>query len=108
MMVMMVMSPAAEPSGCQYVTKPAAEPSGCPYVTIYIYIYIYIYSEKILKSEKGKHSMWRWWQKKINKTRNGCAQSTDYLNTSFQMMVMTVMSPAAEPSGCPYVTKLQP
>ena len=24
---------------------------------IYIYIYIYIYSEKILKSEKGKHSM---------------------------------------------------
>ena len=35
----------------------------------------------------------------------GCAQSTDYLNTSFQMMVM---SPAAEPSGCPYVTKLQP
>ena len=23
----------------------------------YIYIYIYIYSEKILKSEKGKHSM---------------------------------------------------
>ena len=36
------------------------------------------------------------------------AQSTDYLNTSFQMMVMMVMSPAAEPSGCPYVTKLQP
>ena len=24
---------------------------------IYIYIYIYIYSKKILKSEKGKHSM---------------------------------------------------
>ena len=34
---------------------------------------------------------------------NGCAQSTDYLNTSFQMMVM---SPAAEPSGCPYVTNM--
>ena len=42
---------------------------------------------------------------KINKFRNGCAQSTDYLNTSLQMMVM---SPAAGPSGCPYVTKLQP
>ena len=26
-------------------------------IYVYIYIYIYIYSEKILKSEKGKHSM---------------------------------------------------
>ena len=42
---------------------------------------------------------------KENNLRNGCAQSTYYLNISFQLMVM---SPAAEPSGCPYVTKLQP
>ena len=27
------------------------------YIHTYIYIYIYICSEKILKSEKGKHSM---------------------------------------------------
>ena len=44
-------------------------------------------------------------KRKQIKLRNGCAQSTDYLNTSFRMLVM---SPAAEPSGCPYVTKLQP
>ena len=28
--------------------------------------------------------------KKPKKLRNGCAQSTDYLNTSFQMMVMDI------------------
>ena len=42
---------------------------------------------------------------RINKLGNGWAQSIDYLSPSFQMMVM---SPPAEPSGCRYVTRLQP
>ena len=69
------------------------------------YIYIHIYSEKILNPRKESTLCDGDGKRKQIKLKNRCAQSTDYLNTSFQMMVM---SPAAEPSGCPYVTKLQP